>query len=442
MRDLIIVGLIGWTVWKAFKHPWIGILGWTWISIMNPHQLSWNLSSQPVAAAVGGATLVGLFATRDKRDFSFRRENAVLLLFMVWMCITLPTSVLFDPSFELWKRVMKIDLMVLVAMVVLHTKRHTVLLIWVLVISIGFYGVKGGVFTLATGGSYRVWGPYNTYIEGNNEVALAFVIVIPLMRFLQMQLSERWARNTMGVCMGLMAISALGSHSRGALLALFAMGVVMWWRGNKKMQGALIFLIGGAVMLSLMPAEWWERMNTIKTYEQDGSALGRINAWWMAFNLAKANFLGGGFMVSHPLLFQRYAPDPNDVHAAHSIYFMVLGEHGFVGLFLFILMFCLVWGTAGRLRVQGRKQPETQWVSDLGAMCQVSLAGYAVGGAFLSLSYWDLPYNVLIAVVVGARWLDRKQWLREPQEPMLNLPEWIKKRLSKRKPKPKPATLP
>ena len=46
-------------------------------------------------------------------------------------------------------------------------------------------------------------------------------------------------------------------------------------------------------------------------------------------------------------------------------------------------------------------------------MCQVTLVGYAVGGAFLSLSYWDLPYNVLILVVLGCRWLDGKEWITE-----------------------------
>lgn len=431
MRDLVLLMLIGWVVVKAFRHPWVGILGWTWVSIMNPHQLSWNISTLPVAAAVGGATLIGLVISSDRRDFSVRREGAVLMVFMAWMCVTLPFSFLFDQSFELWKRVMKIDLMVLVAIVVLHSKRHIQLLVWVLVISIGFYGVKGGLFTVATGGSYRVWGPLNTYIEGNNEVALAFVMVIPLMRYLQMQATARWARHVMTVCMLLMAASALGSHSRGALLAIFAMAVVMWWRGKNKLVFAVLFFVVGAVLLSLMPAEWWARMNTIQTYQQDDSAMGRINAWWMAFNLAKANFFGGGFMVSHPTLFALYAPNPHAIHAAHSIYFMVLGEHGFIGLLLFLTLFCLVWGTAGRLRVQGAKQPQTQWLSDLGAMCQVSLAGYAVGGAFLSLSYWDLPYNILILMVVGARWLDRRRWLTEPEEPLLNLPQWLKKRQAK-----------
>lgn len=437
MRDLLLAVMLGWITLQALRRPWIGILGWTWVSIMNPHALSWTLSAFPVAAIVGGATLVGLFITQDKRDFTLYRESMALLVFMVWMCITLPFSMMYDDSYGLWTRVMKIDLMVLVSIVVLQSKRHLMLFIWINVISIAFYGVKGGAFTILTGGSYKVWGPTNTYIEGNNEVALAIVMVIPLMRFLQQQMQSRWAKTTMTVCMVLMAASALGSHSRGALLAIAAMALVLWWRGKNKFVMAIGMVVVGAVLLSFMPAEWWERMNTIKTYQTDTSAMGRINAWWMAFNLAKANFFGGGFFIWCGPIFAIYAPDPLDPHAAHSIYFMVLGEQGFIGLFLFLLIFGLVWSTSGRLLTQGRRQPETQWMSDLGGMLQVSLVGYAVGGAFLSLSYWDLPYNLMVMAVVGRRWLQNKAWLTEKPEPLVNLPLFVRRMF---KPRPGKST--
>lgn len=428
MRDIVLAVILLWLFLKAFRHPWIGILGWTWLSIMNPHALSWHLQFFPVAAAVGGATLLGLFITSDRKNFFLCRENATLILFMLWMCITLPFSFAFDASYSLWDRVMKIDLMILVALVLLHSKRHIMLLTWVLVISIGFYGVKGGAFTLATGGSYRVWGPTSTYIEGNNEVALAIVMVIPLFRFLQLQMQARWAKVTMSVCMVLCASAALGSHSRGALLAIAAMALVLWWRGKNKFGGAIMIVFLGFAILSVMPAEWWDRMNTIQTYQADESALGRINAWWQAFNIARSNFFGGGFMVAVPWVCAIYAPNGTECRAAHSIYFMVMGEQGFVGLFLFLLLFTFVWFSAGRLRKRGMAQAQTVWLSDLGSMCQVSLAGYAVGGAFLSLSYWDLPYNLLILVVAGSRWLENKEWLREKEEPLLNLPAFFRKR--------------
>ncbi len=55
-------------------------------------------------------------------------------------------------------------------------------------------------------------------------------------------------------------------------------------------------------------------------------------------------------------------------------------------------------------------------------MCQVSLVGYAVGGAFLSLAYFDLPYNILIMIVVGRRWIKRRAWL-ETEELEASLPK-------------------
>ena len=70
----------------------------------------------------------------------------------------------------------------------------------------------------------------------------------------------------------------------------------------------------------------------------------------------------------------------------------------------------MVWRSAGKLQKVGKQREETRWVADLGAMCQVSLAGYAVGGAFLSLAYFDLPYNILILVVLACRWVEQERW--------------------------------
>jgi probable O-glycosylation ligase (exosortase A-associated) len=301
--------------------------------------------------------------------------------------------------------------MLVVAMVILHSKRHILALAWVLVASIGYYGLKGGVFTLLTGGDYRVYGPPTTYIEGNNELALALVVIIPLTRFLQINSPSPWTRHGLTGLILLCAVAAIGSHSRGALLAITSMVAFLWWHSKGKNTAAAVLILCGFALFLFMPDIWHERMESIQTYEQDESAMGRINAWNMAWNLASDRILGGGFSIVNSDLFALYAPDPTTPRAMHSIYFQVLGEHGFVGLVLFLLMWVLVWRSAGRLRTQGKLQPETLWLSSLGAMCQVSLVGYAVGGAFLSLAYFDLPYNLLILVVLGCRWMDSKAWL-------------------------------
>lgn len=404
MRDVALIAVIVGLSLASLVRPWIGVLAWTWLSVMNPHQYSWAAAQMPVAAMVAGSTLVGLIISRDQKQFFLTRESGTLIAFIAWICITYPFSFSTTDSYEMWSKVMKIDFMILVTLVVLHSRRHVELFVWAVVLSLTVYGVKGGIFTIATGGQYRVWGP-GGFIGGNNELALALIMVIPLMRFLQLQLSNRWLRRGFTVAIVLTAAAALGSQSRGALLAIVAMTVFLWLKSPGKLLSGIAMTLVGGILVAFMPESWNSRMDTIGTYQEDASAMGRINAWWMAWNLAKDRFFGGGFDIYTPEIFAMYAPDPLDVHAAHSIYFQVLGEHGFVGLFIFLLLWLFVWLSAGWLIRHGSRTPETMWCRQLGAMCQVSLVGYTVGGAFLSLAYFDLPYNLLVMVVLARRWL-------------------------------------
>ena len=253
-----------------------------------------------------------------------------------------------------------------------------------------------------------MWGPSGSFIEGNNEVALALIMAIPLMRYLQLISGRRWVRLALGVAMALTALAALGSQSRGALLAIMAMAALLWVRSDHKAVSGIVIVALAASLVAFMPGTWDARMQTIDANNLDSSAEGRINAWKMAWNLAKDRPIGGGFEVITPELFARYAPNPNDIHAAHSIYFQVLGEHGFPGLFLFVLLWWLVWRHAGRMRRLGAHRSDAEWARHLGGMIQVSLIGYLVGGAFLSLAYFDLPYDLLVLVVVAQMALAEK----------------------------------
>jgi putative inorganic carbon (HCO3(-)) transporter len=230
MRDSVLALILLVGTLKALAHPYIGILMWTWVSIMNPHRESWNLSTFPVAAMVGGATLIGMFLTRDKRHFFITVPSFILLLFTLWMCITHLFALYPDESVNMLERVLKINFMIFVLMMLLYTRKHIIALVWVLVGSLGYYGVKGGAFTIATGGSYRVWGPSDSFIEGNNEVALALIMAIPLMYFLRSLSHRRWVRMAFLLAMLLTAAAAIGSQSRGALLAIAAMVGLFWTR--------------------------------------------------------------------------------------------------------------------------------------------------------------------------------------------------------------------
>ena len=415
MRDLLVVTIVALGALAALRRPWIGVMLWTWLSIMNPHRYAWGWSyDAPLAAIAAGATLLGVVFTRDRAS-PFKSGAVVwLTLFMLW--ITLSWLFGLDPSgdYPQWDKVIKIDFMILVALALLHTKQHIFALAWVVAGSLALLGAKGGIFTLLTGGNYRVWGPPGSFIADNNEFALALVMTIPLLRFLQLQLKRFWAVHGMTALMILCAAASLGSYSRGALLGIAAMSVLLWWRGKRRVAGGFLMLIAAVALIAFMPDEWTHRMSSISDYEEDRSALGRISAWWNAWNLAFHYPFGVGFNAARPELFERYSPYPDFVHAAHSIYFQVLGNHGFVGLALFLGIWIATWRTAGWLRRVGGDTPDGKWCAELGAMCQVSLLGYAVGGAFLSLSYFDLPYNIMVLVVLARVWVTGKAWEREP----------------------------
>jgi probable O-glycosylation ligase (exosortase A-associated) len=99
-------------------------------------------------------------------------------------------------------------------------------------------------------------------------------------------------------------------------------------------------------------------------------------------------------------VFGRYAPDPTNVRDVHSIYFEVLGEHGWPGLILFLSLLALTWMKCRSVIRFARTHPEALWAKDLAAMIQVTMVAYMSAGAFLGLAYFDYIYHLVAIVVV------------------------------------------
>jgi probable O-glycosylation ligase (exosortase A-associated) len=426
MRDILVLAIF--TPWAlmSLRRPWLGVMLWTWISLMNPHRLGWGFAySAPLAAIAAGVTLIGLFATKE-RDSPFKGTPiTIFLLFTGWITLSWLMGVEVMDDYAQWNKVMKIFFMLFVTLALLRNKPHIMVFAGVTVGSLAVLGVKGGVFTVLNGGNYRVWGPPGSFIEDNNEFALALVMIIPLLHFLQLQVEQRWIKHVLSCTMLLCAASALGSHSRGGMLAIAAMGTIFWWRSRRKLAMAIMIAFVLLVILPIMPEEWWERMGTISTYDEDASAQGRLYAWRVAWNVATHRFFGGGMSYQSPLLFLLYGEgDAQTLRAAHSIYFQILGNHGFIGLFLFLIMWFSTYRQASWLRRKAASMPQTRWAADLGSMIQVGLVGYAVGGTFLSLAYFDLPYNMMVMAVLARRWVETQGWKRDLSVSLLHYVLW------------------
>ena len=346
-------------------------------------------------------TVFSLLINKEKKKFIWNPLTMFWILFVVWVTVSSifslnPTDVWWE-----WQRTIKIQLFTFITVLVVTEKKRINALVAIIAFSLGFFGIKGGAFSILTGGNFLVFGPPDSFVEDNNALALALVMIIPLMYYLFTEYKNRYVRLAIIGSIGLCTVSIITSYSRGALLAISAMTLYLWFKSKYKLRTAIILLIFAPVLFSMMPESWFDRMNTIQTYEEDGSALGRINAWYFAYNLALDNPLtGGGFQTFTKALFLQYAPEPLDHHDAHSIYFEVLGEHGFVGLILFLLVGVYSLLTARSVIKSAKKYKELEWVVNLASMLQVSMIGYAVGGAFLGLAYYDLYWHLVALVVI------------------------------------------
>ena len=417
MRDIFVTAVIFGALPFVFARPYIGILLWTWVSFMNPQRLCWGFAYDfPFAQVIAIVTLISALISREPKRIPWTRETVVLLIFIGWMVITTIFSVYPVLAWPELEKVVKIQLMVFVTMMLMQSKERINLLVWVMALSLAFYGVKGGIFTITNGGMYHVRGPNGTFIGGDNEMGLALIMTIPLLRYLQLTSTRAWVRYALVASMVLCALAAIGSQSRGAMLGMATMGLFFWLKSRGKFFTGIVTGTAAVLILMIMPQQWFDRMATIETYQHDQSAMGRINAWHMAFNLAKDKPLGGGFEVFQRGMFAIYAPQPENVHDSHSIYFEVLGEHGFFGLFLFLMLGLMVWRTASWIIRRARGDPENRWAADLAGMVQVSLVGYASAGAFLGLANFDLYYTLIAVVVLCKTVLVARQSAKATEE--------------------------
>jgi probable O-glycosylation ligase (exosortase A-associated) len=402
MRDLLLFGIIFSLIPVCFIRPWIGVLVFSWISYMNPHRLTWTAAyDYPFAKIVAIVTILGLFLTSDRMRLPKTREVFLMILLGIYFTGTNYFAFNPDAAWLQWQKVIKILVMTFVTMILINDPRKLKYLVIVIVFSIAFFGIKGAIFSLATGGNYRVYGPMDSFFYENNDMALALNMILPMLFFLSKDEENINLRNILKFSFVMCFIAVIFTYSRGGFLTLAAVSAMLFLKSKHKTVAIVIASLGIIVATSYIPQEWFERIESIRTYEEDNSAMGRINAWQTAYNMAKDRPLtGGGFEAFNWKAFNLYSPNPSNVHDVHSIYFEVLGEHGFVAFGLFAALMLFTLSTAQKLKKQSKQHENLRWVTNYSDMFRVSIFAYMVGGVFLGRAYFDLFYHIVAMVVI------------------------------------------
>jgi putative inorganic carbon (hco3(-)) transporter len=421
MRDIVFLVAFISSIPFIFVNPFNGVIVWYAFSLGNFHTLTWSsFGGFYYGYIIAISTGVSWMISRENKSLPLTPLSVMTLIFMVWITMTTvaANSVATIPghSWELWhqwKTVEKILLMCLVGYALTTTRERVDQLIWVVVLAIGAWGVKGGIGSILHGGTARIHGPEGTAIGDNNDFGLALILILPLMFYKWQYTENRHIRRGVIVMAFLVIIADLCTYSRGALIGLCAMGAVTWLRSRAKLAMGVLIVAIGLTAYAFAPPQWFNRMASIETYEQDGSAMSRIYMWQVGLQVAEEYPLfGGGFKRTlYPTTvnpFLRGIPRMTAGRDLHSIYFVVLSEHGWIGLTLFLAIAGYSWINCSWLVSRSRGRADLVWANLLGRMGQATLIGYWAGGAFLSQAYLDEYWCVIFIFDAARRVVSRE----------------------------------
>jgi putative inorganic carbon (hco3(-)) transporter len=397
------------------KGPFFGILLWYWISLMNPQKLVWNsvAGGIPYAEIVAVSTLLWWLLSRFEPKWPpMNKTTGLLVMLAGWISVTSIFGT--GPSnqiYEKWQLAEKMLLMSIVAYTLTTTRTRLEQLIVVCTLSIAFFGFKGGLFSLLfSGGTARIFGPDGTMIGDNNDLGVALTMILPLLFYMRDRYRQPFLKWPFLALIGLTFLGDVFTYSRGALLALFAMGAMLWWRSRRKVSMALLIAVAAFGVWSFAPDEWFARMGTIESYQADASAESRLYMWHLSWAMAlKRPITGAGFHWSnYPASVNRQLSDSGlppltRPRAPHSNWFEMLGDHGFVGFAIFIAILISTARDAGWLVRHSRGNPDLEWANTLGRMLQASLVGYCAGGSFATQAMFDGFYAVVIIAAAARR---------------------------------------
>ncbi len=430
MRDLFFLAILPLMLYVMTKRPFIALGMWIWTAMFFPNAWLYGIASGfRYNLIFTGIAILGYVTLKDKPKARLGAIGAFILLFFLWT--TLSTTMAIgsaEVAWEIWTRFMKVIVLFIFVVLIIDKKLHIDFFLWCVVLSIGFYaGVEGLKFVLS-GGGHKIKGFYGHVLGDRNELALAFVITLPLCYYLLVEFAKdsKLLRLFLLGTMGIIVTAIIGTQSRGGFVALMGLAGYLFLKTERKVTAAVLTMILVGVLSTLVSDSWTARMDTIGEAGEDASFMGRIVAWKLSFIMAMNNpFFGGGFKALENFSvwkvlsqeFFSYAffytgdalPDVHKGHAAHSVYFQILGEHGFIGLAIFLTFIVMAFRTVRDVAKRAKVHAETRWIASLATMLQLSIFAYCLGGAALSFGYFELLYAICgIVQVLHSRILPRE----------------------------------
>jgi putative inorganic carbon (hco3(-)) transporter len=388
------------------EAPFILTLGYVWVDTFRPHLVAFSFLREIPASMIMGAAALAAYFLLDRRHPPRLNSGIVLMiLFAIWVTLTTTWAVAPEAAWPKWDWASKTIAFAAFVPFVIRSKNQIEAFIAVYVFSFVGHILPYGIKAVVGGSGYgQALGLMNnnTGIAESSTLAAIATSLIPLLLFLKDH-SELVPRNRFtalgywGLCAACVT-ATIGTHARTGVIGLAIVGIAFWLGSKRKILVGIAGAIALAVGLHATSETWLDRMSTITNYTSENSALGRVRVWEWTIDFAKENPLGGGFnsYLVNSIMLPTETGEEVEVRAKafHSIYFEVLGEQGFVGLFLFLGLAGVSFLYLRKAARAGHEFKELQWTSALSSALLVSLITLMACGAFIGVAFQPPLYYV------------------------------------------------
>lgn len=414
MRDLAFFAIFLPIPFVCLLRPWLGMLVWTWFAFTYPMVFLWGFASAiPGNMIVTLATLVGWILAKDEPKIPpFDRTGLLFMALALMIIVSIILSLAPDYTAVKSSEYASIFIYLMLLSIFLRTPERIHGFVWMASFSIAYYAVKCSGFFIASGGAHQSSGPVGTQLYDNNHLAVAILVIIPLLNYLRLQARYHLVSLTLLATMILSGIAVISTYSRGGFIGLVCLVAYFWWNAGRKISHLVVMVIAVMVVVPLASEKWVSRMESIETaHESDGSFLSRLYAWELYWHAGLDRPLTGvgPKALEDPNVIVKYIryvnlpPDEIKPRAAHSIYFQLIGELGFIAFGIYMALLYTSWSNGNWIARRTRGDPTIAWAGDLARMCQVSVVVFAISGAALSLVFFDLLLSILIMVAALRR---------------------------------------
>lgn len=406
MRDLLLIFIFSGMAFLVWRRAWLGVLALAFVGYGHPQGYADGLVSiLPLYKLFFLLTFIGVLQERQwlSKDWLIQQTSwikdwrvAFIILFWLYTAFTSSQSLIPGHAWPKWIEFTATLAGLFFTLILIDTRKKLFWLTVVIALSFSLVALKGGFWAILHGAADRVYGPPNSHFYDNNHFAIAALMAIPLLLVWFHESTAKSHRIVITALVLFSLVATLSSWSRGALLAII--GTALWLAWQQKQRLLLFALISFFSMSTffLMPQDWLDRMETISTYQKEGSALGRLEVWQMGIEQALNRPIQGWGFNSWVVI-------TNNLRDWHSAYVESFTEHGLPG---FIFWFGLLFGNIVSLGVliwRNRVIPNSLWKIHYARNYQASLVAYAIGAAFLGITYWDIFYHLLIMSAVLSR---------------------------------------